>query len=290
MTILRADVLGFCSGVRLAVAKVEEALQLAAADNVPVYTIGALIHNEMYLQQLAEQGVEVISSPQNHKPGFAVVRAHGISRSLRDEFTAAGFKLIEGTCPRVLNSQRMVIDRLTQGKAVIIAGDPLHGEVVAIKGASAIDTPEVSVLQDCHDAQSYVIKQDAVILCQTTYSATLYQEICTILEDRFLQAGKNLEIVDTICPATSKRQDALRELSEKVDAIIVVGGKESANTQRLYEIVKMMGKPVWHIQNITGILPEMFQYRTIGVTAGASTPDWLIETVVDALLAGQALS
>lgn len=285
MIILRSEVMGFCAGVRTAVQKVYDAVDLGRRTERKVYTIGPLIHNEEFLRHLREEnGVEVIESPENALPGIGVIRAHGITKAERKAFEEAGFELVDGTCVRVQRSQKLVSQYAAKGWQIIIAGDPSHGEVKAILG-------EIPAYEDAYiitDAEQAVriidLSKNVLLLSQTTFSAEGYAEITARLRELFLESASSLEIVESICPSTRSRQNALRDLMEKSDAILVIGGRNSANTRRLFQLSLEAGKPAWHIAGIEELdAVAISTYGTIGITAGASTPEWLIDEVIDVL-------
>jgi 4-hydroxy-3-methylbut-2-en-1-yl diphosphate reductase len=284
MNIIRSEVMGFCSGVRTAVGAVYDAVELGKKQERSVYTIGPLIHNEMFLEKLrVDMGVKVIGSPGEAEPGIAVIRAHGIPESEREAFLESGYQLIDGTCQRVLRSQRLVRKYAAEGKQICIAGNPDHGEVHAVQGAVE-GYPYVFVIagsENIPDAIDCTIP--SILLSQTTFSIDSYTSISKKLIEKFSGSSADLEIIDSICPSTINRQKALGKLTAMTDALLVIGGKKSANTRRLYELAKESGTPVWHISGNEKLDPELLTYQTIGITAGASTPEWLVEEVVGKL-------
>ncbi len=280
MRIIRSRVMGFCSGVKRGVDLLEEGIRLGAEKKLPVYTIGPLIHNEEFLRFAQQQGVRVIDSPGDAPPGIAVVRAHGIPRALGDAFLSRGFILLDGTCIRVHRSQRLVEQYSSEGSTVVIAGDAGHGEVISLVGY-AHPPGKCYVVKVPRDAADIPFHGKVLLLAQTTFSKSQYEAV----RDELALHGKAygityLEVIDSICPATKSRQQALEELTGVVDAVIVVGGKHSANTVRLFERSRLLGKPSWLISGADEVTREMKQFDVIGLTAGASTPDWVIDYVV----------
>ena len=284
MNIIRSEVMGFCSGVRTAVSAVYDAVELGKKLGKPVYTIGPLIHNDRFLEKLRiDMGVKVINHPENSAPGIAVIRAHGIPESVREAFIKNGYQLIDGTCQRVLRSQRLVRKYAAENKQILIAGNPDHGEVHAVMGAVE-GYPNVHVIAGAEcipENIDYTIQ--SVILSQTTFSLHSYTNITGKLIKIFSNSPTGIEVIDSICPSTLNRQKALGKLISLADAILVIGGKQSANTQRLFELVEETGTPVWHISGAEIFDQAIFSYQTIGITAGASTPEWLVEEVVGKL-------
>ncbi len=280
MTIIRSTVMGFCSGVQRAVELLELAVSRGKEENLPVYTIGPLIHNEQFLELQQKKGVAVIRRPDEHTPGIAVIRAHGIPPEERRAFADAGYTLIDGTCPRVRRSQQLVFSYAQKGYDVVIAGDRNHGEVVSLKGF-AENTSGVYVVRECDELDDIQLDKKVLLIAQTTFSREMYLDIQKCLADT--EGAEELEIIDSICPATKKRQEALIGMTENVDAVIVVGGKESANTRRLYDIALERGIQAWLISGADDIIDEMRCGEIIGITAGASTPEWVVDDVISRL-------
>ncbi len=283
MTIIRSAVMGFCSGVQRAVVLLEKAAEQGRMQGIPVYTIGPLIHNEVFLASAEKKGVVTIYSPEGVTPGIAVIRAHGIPPEMRESFSKAGFTLVDGTCSRVRRSQRLVASYTEEGSTVLIAGDAGHGEVVSLVGF-AKPPGVVHVIQECFDISSVKLGKRVLLIAQTTFSSEQYQNLQGYLSDRAGSLGvEETQIFDSICPATKKRQEALISLTKHVHGVIVVGGKDSANTNRLFEIVEERNIPAWHITDADEVTDEMTSFDVLGVTAGASTPDWVIDEVISRL-------
>ena len=285
MNIIHSEVMGFCSGVRTAVSIVYDAVELGKRLGKPVYTIGPLIHNDRFLERLqVDMGVEVINSPGEAEPGIAVIRAHGIPESEREAFLENGYQLIDGTCRRVLRSQELVRKFAAEKRQICIAGNPDHGEVRAVRGAieGYRDVFIIAGLEYIPDTLDYTAS--SVLLSQTTFSLDSYTNISRELIKMFSDSPADIEVINTICPSTINRQKALGKLNAMADAIVVIGGKQSANTRRLFELVKESGTPVWHLSGEEEELdPGLLSYQTIGITAGASTPEWLVEEIIEKL-------
>lgn len=283
MEIILSQVMGFCAGVRKAVALLEQALEEGSRKNLPVYTIGPLIHNEQYLESVKKRGVHIIDSPDDAEPGIAVIRAHGIPPSLYEAFERAGFQLYDGTCSRVLRSQLLVEKYAQKGWTVLIAGTREHGEVQSIIGhAGEADT--VYIIDSPDELSQITVGPAVLLLAQTTFPHSRYSEIRQQLRDLSETLGvTTLEVVDSICPATKLRQDALKDMLTRVDAVVIVGGKSSANTRVLYQRAVQAGVTAWHISGSDEISDAMRTIPRIGITAGASTPEWVIDDVVESL-------
>ena len=282
MKIIRASVLGFCFGVRRAVELAEKAL--TENTDKTVYSLGPLIHNENALQALSKKGLVTVDENRvgDIPPeSVVIIRAHGVAPSVTDALEAKKCKIIDATCPRVKASQKMVERYSSENDYVVLTGDRNHGEVIGIAGYAGENFAQI---QDYTEAEVFNIpesdKTNVILLSQTTYSPKEFEKIETLFKSKF----RNLAVMNTICPATNERQEALLELCKKVEGVIVIGGKNSANTKRLYQTALANSKKAAHIQTAADIPPEFFSLNRIGLTAGASTPDEIIEDVESALL------
>ncbi|MCR5290700.1 MAG: 4-hydroxy-3-methylbut-2-enyl diphosphate reductase, partial [Treponema sp.] len=256
MKILRADVLGFCMGVRRAVDTVQKTLTEKAG--YTIYTYGPLIHNPLVLDRLKTQGVSVLEESQisflNNKC-VAVIRAHGVPPKIQQRIADTGCLVVDATCPRVKVSQKRAYEYSQQEYTVLLTGDSNHGEVVGIAGYAG---KEFYLLQNVKDAYDFVdthtpLPEKVILLSQTTFSMTEFKKI----EDYLTKKMPQLKVFQTICAATKERQESLERLCKKVDGIIVIGGKNSANTQRLYHIASSLCQFVAHIETPEEI-PEQF--------------------------------
>ncbi len=282
MEIIRASVLGFCFGVRRAVELAEKAL--AENTDKTVYSLGPLIHNENALQALSKKGLVTIDENRvgDIPPeSVVIIRAHGVAPIVTDALEAKKCKIIDATCPRVKASQKMVERYSSENDYVVLTGDRNHGEVIGIAGYAG---KNFSQIQDFTEAQSFDIpdsdKTNVILLSQTTYSPKEFEKIEALFRTKF----HNLAVMNTICPATNERQQALLELCSKVEGVLVIGGKTSANTKRLYQTAAENCNHAAHIQSAADIPEEFLKLKTIGLTAGASTPDEIIEKVERAFL------
>ena len=283
MKIIRASVLGFCFGVRRAVELAEKAL--AENPGKKVYSLGPLIHNENALRALEVKGLHILEEEDItglEEGSVVIIRAHGVAPSVTDALEKRGCQIIDATCPRVKASQKMVERYSSENDYVVLTGDRNHGEVIGIAGYAG---ENFSQIQDFEEAKTFEIpgsqEKNVILLSQTTYSPKEFEKI----ENLFRQKFHNLAVMNTICPATNERQEALLELCGLVDGVLVVGGKNSANTKRLYQTAAANCQHAAHIQSAADIPQEFFNLKTIGITAGASTPDEIIEGVALALKA-----
>ena len=284
MEIIRASVLGFCFGVRRAVELAEKAL--SENPGKKVYSLGPLIHNENALSALEEKGLHILEESdiaELEEGSVVIIRAHGVAPSVTDALEKRGCKIIDATCPRVKASQKMVERYSSENDYVVLTGDKNHGEVIGIAGYAG---ENFSQIQDYEEAERFNIKdgdnKNVILLSQTTYSPKEFEKIENLFRTKF----RNLAVMNTICPATNERQQALLELCSQVEGVLVVGGKNSANTKRLYQTAAANCKIAAHIQSAADIPQEFFNLKTIGITAGASTPDEIIEDVERKLEAG----
>ncbi|MDR2797443.1 MAG: 4-hydroxy-3-methylbut-2-enyl diphosphate reductase [Treponema sp.] len=284
MKLIKAEVLGYCMGVRRAVTMAEEAVKAAAGVH-RVYTLGPLIHNPQVLEQFRRQGLEVLDEtelPEELKSSVVIIRAHGITPQLETALACKGACLVDATCPTVKKSQMKARSLTDAGYRIFLAGERYHGEVIGIQGYA----PACLVVGNPGEAQekAEILYRRAptaktALLGQTTIAPDEYQGIAQAIQAYF----PNLEIIDTICKATRDRQHALSKLCLQVDALLVVGGKESANTRRLLAIAQAQGKQAWLVERVAGIPPEIRAYPVVGLAAGASTPDELIDQIANVL-------
>ena len=284
-SVIRASVLGYCMGVRRAVEIAEKCLETYKEN--PVYSFGPLIHNRSALAALEEKGLKLLESVDDartlDKAPVVIIRAHGIPPETRHALEEKGCIIQDATCPRVLANQKKAASYAAKGFTVIIAGDKNHGEVTGLAGcvrtAAAAPEKECCLLVDSpSDAASLDVTGcggDVVLISQTTISPSEYAEIADVLKKRI----PHLEVLDTVCPATQERQNALDELCKRAEGVLVIGGRNSANTQRLFSSARQKCAHAAHIEKAGDIPAEFFSLNTVGITAGASTPDFVIDAV-----------
>ena len=280
MQIIKSEVMGFCFGVRRAVETAESALQKYGKG---VYSLGPLIHNENALKELKEKGLLIADEKEisTIKDGSVVIiRAHGVAPDLIETLKNKKCTVIDATCPRVKANQKMVSRYTSADDYIILTGDKNHGEVIGLAGYAKSNFIQIQNYDEAEKVQlPSNLKGQIVLLSQTTYNPLEFSKIESLLKSRFPQ----IKVQNTICPATEERQNALLDLCSKVDALIVIGGKNSANTKRLYQTAKENCKFALHIQDESEIPDEIRKYEKIGITAGASTPDKIISLVETAL-------
>ena len=269
---------GFCFGVTRAVNMVYEAIE---KENVPIYTYGPIIHNDEVVKDMEKNGVTVINDLDelsSHEKGVMIIRSHGISKAEYDRIKNCGFEVLNATCPFVSKIHRYVEDYSSKGYDIIIVGSPKHPEVCGIRGW-ADEKCHVTIINSPEDAEKYM-KNSTKKLCivsQTTFNYNKFKYLVEIITKK----GYDINVVNTICNATHLRQVEAKEIASKVDAMIVIGGKNSSNTQKLYDICKNECKDTYYIQTVSNLnLKNVDSLRSIGITAGASTPKKIIEEVV----------
>ncbi|MDO4305095.1 MAG: 4-hydroxy-3-methylbut-2-enyl diphosphate reductase [Bacillota bacterium] len=274
MEVILATSAGFCFGVKRAVEKVYE----QTGSGKKIYTYGPIIHNEEVVKDLSEKGVAVLETEeelQALKEGTVVIRSHGVPRRIYDLIEEKGLECVDATCPFVKRIHNIVAKESENGKKIIIIGNSGHPEVEGIMGWSG--TPAV-VVESVQEAEEFVCDkgESLCIVSQTTFNYNKFKELVEI----FQKKGYNVTVVNTICNATEERQTQAREIAARVDAMIVIGGKHSSNTRKLYEICKEKCAATYFIQTLDDLHLELPKTAAlVGITAGASTPNNIIEEV-----------
>jgi 4-hydroxy-3-methylbut-2-enyl diphosphate reductase len=292
MKILRAQVLGFCMGVRRAVDLAEG--EISRFPGRRCVTIGPLIHNPQVLRSLEDRGVSILDEkkiPDDLKNTTAIIRAHGISPMVEKELADRGARIADATCPKVKASQLKARAFAAAGRRIFLAGEERHGEIAGIRAYAQRSGPAAEarcvVVGNAAEAEAAAEKlyreepaAKTALIGQTTISPEEYRAIGEGIRRFF----PDLETADTICGATRDRQEALRELCGRVEAVVVAGGRESSNTRRLLAIARAQGKPSWLVEGPDDIPREIAAYQIVGLCAGASTPDSVINDIEEALL------
>jgi 4-hydroxy-3-methylbut-2-enyl diphosphate reductase len=275
MEIEKAGELGFCFGVRRAIEIVEE----AARKQGPLQTLGPVVHNRQVVEGLKAKGIEVASGLHDIDSEIVAITAHGIAPQVVDMLKSRGLKLIDATCPLVQRAQRAARRLAAAGFFVLVFGDSAHPEVQGIlgwAGDNALATLEAPKLER--------LPRRVGVLSQTTQSAAHFARFLQQLINSGIASLSELRIVNTICEATTKRQQAALELAGRVDLMIVIGGRHSANTRHLAESCVAAGVETHHVETAAELDPAwLVNRRRIGVTAGASTPDRIIDEVITRL-------
>ncbi len=266
---------GFCFGVQRAVDTVYEQIEKGMR---PIYTYGPIIHNEVVVQDLEQKGVKVLNSQQELEAlteGTVIIRSHGVGRKIYEILREKGLQCVDATCPFVRKIHRTVEKESLAGKQIIIIGNDKHPEVEGIKGWCHT---KAYVLETTEQAEKFKIFSPAplCVVSQTTFNYKKFKDLVEILDKK----RYDRVVVNTICNATEERQVEARRIAAEVDAMIVIGGSHSSNTQKLFEICRKECKNTYYIQTVKDLDLEVLRSTgLIGITAGASTPKKIIEEV-----------
>ena len=272
MKVLLADEYGFCFGVERAVEMVEEAV--AAGDTVR--SLGPLIHNDQEMQRLASQGVATVELPiQITRSETAVIRAHGVTPEVQRDLENRSSKVVDATCPFVTRVQRLAARAASEDRHVIVVGSPDHPEMIGVKGYAP---DHAFIIKDESEVAGLPRLKRPLIVSQTTIKAQTFFDTAEAIKSK---TDDEVEIVNTICSATRDRQDAARALAGEVDAFYVIGGNHSSNSRKLLSVCKEQCDKSFLIETADEIKEEdLAGVERVGVTAGASTPKWLIDQVI----------
>lgn len=288
MEYITAKSAGFCFGVKRAMEKVAEQID-ARDENIKIYTYGPIIHNEEVVKNLEEKGVHAIRSDEelksiveenlsgnDAKKCRIIIRSHGVSKAVGEMLENSGFEVIDATCPFVKRIHNTVLKESEEGREIIIAGNPNHPEVEGIMGWCKNKPIVVESAEDL-DKYSFSKEKKYAVVAQTTFNHKKFQDIVEKISNICYD---NASVVDTICNATYDRQKESREIASKVDIMIVIGDTHSSNSKKLYEICKDECEDTHFIQTLDDLnLENAKSVRLVGITAGASTPDYIIEEV-----------
>ena len=262
---------GFCFGVQRAV---DTVYNQCGGKNV--FTYGPIIHNEEVVKDLENKGVHVINSADEiNDDSTVIIRSHGVSKDVYDSLHEKNVNIVDATCPFVLKIHKIIKEESANGSQIVIIGNENHPEVEGIMGWSLSDT---YVIDTSEKAQNLVLdsQRRVCIVSQTTFNYNKFQELVEIIKEK----GYDIIVLNTICNATEERQTEARAIAEQVDAMIVIGGRNSSNTQKLFEICKNECKNTYYIQTVKDLdLAEVRSVDNVGITAGASTPNNIIEEV-----------
>ena len=274
MEVTVAKSAGFCFGVKRAVDMVYE----EAVKERKVYTLGPIIHNEQVVEEFAEKGVQVLESVEELEDGedaAVIIRSHGIAQKVFRQLEDKKVRIIDATCPFVKKIHRIVQEKKEEGYQIVIAGSAKHPEVVGICGWCG---NQCQVVETLEEAQKCVLEtgKKVCVVAQTTFNYKKFKDIVAILSKK----SYDILVMNTICNATEERQTEAGTIARLSDAMIVIGGKHSSNTQKLYEICKAECLNTHFIQTLDDLDLKLFQsFRSVGITAGASTPNKIIKEV-----------
>lgn len=265
-----AENYGFCYGVKRAINLATE----SSCKDSKVCTFGPIIHNPQMVNSLKEKGITPVDDLAEIDNGTIIIRSHGVGPEIYEEITEKNLNLVDATCPHVKKAQKSAEDLSKDGYSVVIVGEANHPEVKSIKAWAGRNCQIVGTVSEAMNL-GFVPKMG--IVAQTTFSNQNFNEIVSVL----LNKSNNIKILRTICDATFKRQSAAKDLAKKVDMMIVIGGKISANTAQLAKLCSEYCK-TYHIETVDEIVATWFHnIKKIGITAGASTPDWIIKEVYE---------
>lgn len=274
MKIILADNAGFCFGVKRAVDMTTKEL-----DNTDkkVYSLGPLIHNPQTIKEFEKKGLITIYDIEGLNKDKVIIRSHGVAKSIIDKIRESNTEIIDTTCPYVKSVHKRVEEFSNQGYNIIIIGDADHPEVIGINGWC---DDKAIIVNSKDEAENLPNMEKICIVSQTTNTQEKFEILSEIIKDK----GNDVQIFNTICNATNLRQNSCKELASKVDAMIVIGGYHSSNTMKLAEISRKYCNNVYHIETVDELpLVELKKFDLIGITAGASTPDWIIKEVIETM-------
>ena len=277
MEVIRAKTAGFCFGVKRAVDTVYEQLE-KASESTTIYTYGPIIHNEEVVKDMKQKGVIVLQSEAELDAlteGTVIIRSHGVEKAIYDKLNAQGIKIVDATCPFVKKIHNIVQKESANGNYIIIVGNPQHPEVEGIRGWAGTKATVVQTKEDI-DKLKIPENEKVCVVSQTTFNYNKFKELVEII----LKKSYDVSVLNTICNATKERQTEARSIAETVDAMIVIGDKHSSNTQKLFEICRKACNNTYYIQTLGDLdLNQLGSVETVGITAGASTPNNIIEEV-----------
>ena len=275
MEIRLAKTAGFCFGVKRAVDTVYEQAEQARG---PIYTYGPIVHNEQLVRELEEKGVRVLEGKEALESlgeGTVIIRAHGVGKDVYELLERQNISYVDATCPFVKKIHRIVERESARGREILIAGNPVHPEVEGIKGWCQ---GPVTVLESLEEAREFTssFQKTYCLVAQTTFNYNKFKDLVEIISKK----GYDILVLNTICSATEERQTEAKRIASEVDAMIVIGGRSSSNTQKLFEICKKECANTYYIQKLVDLdIKTASSIRSVGITAGASTPNKIIEEV-----------
>lgn len=283
MKVIKSKILGYCHGVSATLQKAEFCIKKAEENNKPCYCIGKLIHNKDVVTEFENKGLEVIYKP-NQKAGIALIRAHGIADNVRYEFEYNGFELVDATCINIIHSREKIKQAYAEGRKVVVLGVKNHAETNCLMGIDNVDCFLVSEKEDLDRLFSVFSKDVAVtVITQTTFMQNEFVEYT----EKMLRYFTDCIIGNDLCKECIRRKENAVELAQICDVIVVVGGFDSENTKDLARYLGKTGKPIFFVENSSGITDamksELRKYDCVGVCSGTSTPLNIIDRVCECL-------
>ena len=268
---------GFCFGVQRAVDTVYKQIEENSAEKI--YTYGPIIHNEEVIKDMEKKGVEVILSEEELKQiksGIVIIRSHGVPKSICDLLDENGVRYVDATCPFVKKIHRIVEEKSRDGYHIVIIGNREHPEVMGIEGWAQ---GPATIIQTEEEARAFELVPESEKVCvvaQTTFNYNKFKDLVEIISEK----RYDIIVLNTICNATKERQEEAYDIAKRVDAMIVIGDKRSSNTQKLFEICSNACADTYYIQTLGDLnMNQLRSVETVGITAGASTPNKIIEEV-----------
>lgn len=285
--VLIAEHAGFCFGVKRAVKLAEESLKKAKGR---VFTLGPIIHNPQEVNRLKNLGVYPSNGEDFREGDTVIIRSHGIPPEKEEELKKKGLNVIDATCPYVKAVHEAVCKLTEEGYFIVLVGEKNHPEVIGTLGYLRACNGKGIVIETLDDIKEALKYEKVGIVAQTTQNEEFFKEVV----GEIALWVKEVKVINTICNATSLRQESVKKLASQVDVMIIIGGKNSGNTRRLYHISKELNPKTYHIETAEELKPEWFtNAKRVGISAGASTPDWIIEEVknrIKEICSGQLVS
>ena len=276
MKVLLAKTAGFCFGVKRAVDTVYQ--QVEENKDCKIYTFGPIIHNDEVIKDMQAKGVTVLEGEEDlpkAKNGIVIIRSHGVPKRICDRMDELGIQYVDATCPFVKKIHKIAMEKAEEGAFLVVIGNPVHPEVEGIMGWAGEDA---AVISTAEEAEHLTVPEDRKIcvVAQTTFNYNKFKELVEIISKR----RHDISVLNTICSATKERQTETARIADRVDAMIVIGDKRSSNTQKLFEICKNACNNTYYIQTLDDLnVNQLRSVETVGITAGASTPNNIIEEV-----------
>ena len=276
MKVLLAKTAGFCFGVKRAVDTVYQ--QVEENKDCKIYTFGPIIHNDEVIKDMQAKGVTVLEGEEDlpkAKNGIVIIRSHGVPKRICDRMDELGIRYVDATCPFVKKIHKIAMEKAEEGAFLVVIGNPVHPEVEGIMGWAGEDA---AVISTAEEAEHLTVPEDRKIcvVAQTTFNYNKFKELVEIISKR----RYDISVLNTICSATKERQTETARIADRVDAMIVIGDKRSSNTQKLFEICENACNNTYYIQTLDDLnMNQLRSVETVGITAGASTPNKIIEEV-----------
>ncbi|MCD5413826.1 MAG: 4-hydroxy-3-methylbut-2-enyl diphosphate reductase [Clostridiales bacterium] len=277
MKVILANVCGVCFGVEKAIKMTHRELSTSQR-NEPIYALGQLIHNPQVIEDLEKAGLKTIENLNQISKGTVIIRSHGVGKETYELANSKSLKIVDTTCPFVTRIQKIVTQYYSQGYQIIIIGNPSHPEVIGLNGWCS---NKASIVENENDLMDISNINKICVVAQTTVSVEKFEKICKIINMK----NKGTKIFHTICDATAKRQEVAKNLAINTEAVIVIGGYNSSNTNKLVDICReIRPNSTYHVETVAEIdISEIIKYETVGVTAGASTSSQTIYDVLNRL-------